>query len=359
MIVRFLLALSFVFSVAVHARAPAPGAPSIDSVIVNFNSGFIEIYGNNLSPNTGVPTVELAGTPLVVCASCFTDTDILATIPASGIVDGTHTLIVTTTGQRSVSYIIAVGAVGPPGPQGPIGPQGLKGDQGPPGPQGPKGDPGSPGPQGLKGDPGPAGPEGPAGADAPDRTADLCALYKILLSAGTISHTDVPTYCPDIRKTVFLTEANVKGSLGGLSGADALCSTEAANAGLVGTFRAWLSVHPSSPSNRFTHATIPYKLVDGTVVANDWNDLIDGNLAAPINRTANNVQKSAGYVWTNTYTWGDADSTNPQYTCDSWTKGDANYSGIGGISGNTDAKWTGAYPPVSCDRFARLYCVEQ
>jgi len=88
-------------------------------------------------------------------------------------------------------------------------------------------------------------------------------------------------------KRVFVTSHCYLGSLGGLSGADAACQSLADAAGLAGTFAAWISDAYDGPSVRLPHASVPYVLTDGAVVARDWGDLVDGDrqmrivLAAP------------------------------------------------------------------------------
>lgn len=85
-------------------------------------------------------------------------------------------------------------------------------------------------------------------------------------------------------KVVFVTSGINNGNMGGLAGADMLCTTHAVMGCLpTGTYMAWLSTSSASPSTRFTQSTVPYRRVDGTAIANNWNDLIDGVLSAPLN----------------------------------------------------------------------------
>lgn len=70
-------------------------------------------------------------------------------------------------------------------------------------------------------------------------------------------------------KTVFVTSGTYTGNLGGLTGADQECNTLAAAANLPGTYKAWLSTSNGSPSTRFVQSSVPYKLVDDTVIAED------------------------------------------------------------------------------------------
>ena len=83
-------------------------------------------------------------------------------------------------------------------------------------------------------------------------------------------------------KRVFVTSLKYDGNLGGLPGADAKCQVRAAAALLPGTYRAWLSDATGSPSTRFTKSTIPYRLVDGTLIANDYTHLTNGSAQGKI-----------------------------------------------------------------------------
>ncbi|MFT4041478.1 MAG: hypothetical protein QM692_25060, partial [Thermomicrobiales bacterium] len=75
------------------------------------------------------------------------------------------------------------------------------------------------------------------------------------------------------------------GNLGGAPGADGRRQNLANLAKLPGTYKAWLSDATSSPATRFTKATVPYTLVDGTVIAQNWTDLISGTLRHAIDLT--------------------------------------------------------------------------
>ena len=154
-------------------------------------------------------------------------------------------------------------------------------------------------------------------------------------------------------RRVFVTEAVQDGSFGGIPAADGICASEAAAAGLNGEFQAWLSTMTSPVADRFVRSTVPYVLVDGTVVADGWDDLVDGSIQAPINLDANG-QPRDGDVWTGTlpsgqpYTGGD---------CEGFTDALAGISQCGSTQ-NTEALWTAAQTPA-CNTPLRLYCVEQ
>jgi hypothetical protein len=171
-------------------------------------------------------------------------------------------------------------------------------------------------------------------------------------------------------RRVFVTSTIYTGNLGGLSGADAKCQSRADAAKLPGTYKVWLSAPgpDASPTTRIVHSTLPYGLVDGTIVANDWNDLTDGRLLAPINQTefgggppataapcATNAPEAAVFTATTpsgTYTGTQALDTS----CASWT------SNVGltqfGSTGTTSPPWT-AGCVKGCQLSAALFCVEQ
>jgi len=152
---------------------------------------------------------------------------------------------------------------------------------------------------------------------------------------------------------IFVTNTVQNADFGGIAGADALCAAQAADAGLQGEFRAWLSTQSSSVSDRLTHVSGPYVLVDGTMVATDWDDLVDGSILAPINRDASG-QLRTGDVWTGTLATG---ASYPNDDCAGFT---SSTGGIGlcGTTSSITAIWTENITP-SCNTLLRLYCVAQ
>jgi hypothetical protein len=78
---------------------------------------------------------------------------------------------------------------------GPAGPIGLPGLTGANGTDGVKGSVGPTGTKGVDGDPGIDGLNGLPGKDAPDRTAELCALYNELSRQSLLGALAVPDFC--------------------------------------------------------------------------------------------------------------------------------------------------------------------
>lgn len=153
-------------------------------------------------------------------------------------------------------------------------------------------------------------------------------------------------------KRVFVTQNGFDGDLGGLDGADEKCQAAADAVGLGGVWQAWLSVLNSSPTLRWdTHAQAHYYLLDGHVIAANYADLVDGELATPINITENGTPLVT-FAWTGTA----SDGTPSGVDCNSWTT--LGGFGTGGDTNTVDVTWT-IGTEVQCDTPARLYCFEQ
>ncbi|MFT4569839.1 MAG: cysteine-rich repeat protein [Hyphomicrobiaceae bacterium] len=171
---------------------------------------------------------------------------------------------------------------------------------------------------------------------------------------------------PPPTQTVFHIAAPiVPGSTGpasfaSMAEADALCQQAASDAGLENSasFLAWMSdAGGATPLTRFTQALVPYVLVDGTVIANHFFDLIDETLEAPIDRDEFGVQAGANrFAWTGTTADGEGVVGT---TCDDWalTTGSARV----GRTDGTNVVWSGLFTS-QCGVTATadtLFCFEQ
>ena len=196
---------------------------------------------------------------------------------------------------------------------------------------------------------------------------------------------------------VFVSSQLYDGNFGGgmrvlgYLNADAACQTLATNAGLGGSWKAWLSGRPDSAgcgplqpdcdghgaADRFTHNPGPYNLVNGTKVADSWADLTDGSLDHAIDVTEVNTAVGAEHrVWTNTTTGGAAydagtncavgPPTDPPHTLFTWSCGPPEWSPMdcnfqGGTFGDatmTNSQWT-LISNVACNNTLHIYCFEQ
>ena len=155
-------------------------------------------------------------------------------------------------------------------------------------------------------------------------------------------------------RIVFVTASTQDANLGGLEGADSICSAEATSAGLDGEFRAWLSTLDTPAASRLTRANVPYVLVDGTRIAEDWDDLVDEELSEPIDLDAAG-QAQTGDVWTGTLPSG---QPFPGGDCMAFSSGAANIRSLCGSTAFADGRWSEAQTPF-CSTRLRLYCFQQ
>ena len=155
----------------------------------------------------------------------------------------------------------------------------------------------------------------------------------------------------------FVTNSTYNGNLGGVSGADSKCQTAAAgNASLNGTWKAWVSVSGNNASARLSHSSVEYRLVDNqTKIADDWSDLTDGALDAPINMSELGQFVIAGSVWTGTDITGTATLSN----CLNWSSTMASINGNGGLTSSALSAWTTNLLNPACSSQLRIYCFEQ
>ena len=155
---------------------------------------------------------------------------------------------------------------------------------------------------------------------------------------------------------IFITSQTYQGNVNGLAGADQRCRMLAAIADLprFDTYRAWLSSSTKSAGERLLHSRGRYVLVNGLVVAQDWDALVSGTIEHPIN-VDENSQTQATRAWTSTLASGEA-APGANF-CDDWT-GVLEPDGGTGLPGATDATWS-FFENVPCDFELHLYCLEQ
>jgi hypothetical protein len=202
--------------------------------------------------------------------------------------------------------------------------------------------------------------ETPHGGDGGATTMDMATTTAPLDMAGTP--------CGNAAgKCVFVTSRQYAGNLGGLAGADQTCQSLASAAHLGGTFKAWLSDGTNSPSTRFTKATVPYRLIDGEVVAANWTALLGATTTTPlmhtISLTETGVQPPTGtnacgkttVVWSNS----DRNGASLSASCSSWTSSASTASGGQGAWDQVAGGWTDSCSSTPCDGLAALFCFEQ
>lgn len=152
---------------------------------------------------------------------------------------------------------------------------------------------------------------------------------------------------------VFATKDTFLPGFSGGPGADTKCQAAATAAGLPGTFKAWMS----APATRFAKGVVPYVLPNGTVVASNWGDLVDGTLAhgIDVDEFGNSV---TGSVWTDANAAGNAFSLSKN--CSGWASASSSLDGSIGKVGATDLTWASQFGWHSqCNNQHHLYCFAQ
>jgi len=190
-------------------------------------------------------------------------------------------------------------------------------------------------------------------------TMGMLVIGSLLLLCACSEADEIINPEPVTGKLVFVTSKTYTGELGGIAGADDKCQQLASAAGLSGTYRAWLAAEDAAPAGRFPLSPDPYLRVDGVRVADDWTDLTDGTVLAPIDRdeTGAHVEER---VWTNVRP--DGTHYDARQDCFEWTTDFLAATGATGSCSATGGTWSlvissGNWP--RCSERKRLYCFEQ
>lgn len=216
------------------------------------------------------------------------------------------------------------------------------------------------------GDPGDA--QTDAAVESGRADADAAVDGPVTVDASTDS-AEADAHVQAYRR-VFITSGDYSANFGGSSGADSTCGSVATGAGLGGTWAAWLSTSTSSAASRLEHASVPYQLLDGTVVANDWTGLASGSLLHAIDRDEHNTlvlvnettAPFSGVAWTGTAPDGTTlagCNSSSGCTCANWTEGSDSYAGSFGLGSSTNSSWTEENYLYVCGQQYSLYCIEQ
>jgi Collagen triple helix repeat (20 copies)/Protein of unknown function (DUF1554) len=358
--------VTFSILIASHTFAAQPEV-TIAEVMVDFDSQTISIMGANFDIGPDPTTVSLGGFGNL---NITTNTSNLLVVdfPAGGIPEGDYLLSVSSGpgARKNAEESLTIGAQGPQGDMGDQGDQGDQGAQGPTGATGPQGVQGDPGPQGVQGDP--ASDTSAATECTGDETLNgdgacvdqLSLITDLSNTVASLESLIGNLPCSILGEcTVFVTSTTTDGDIGGLAAADTICNTLASNAGLMGTYKAWLSDDSASPSTRFTQATVPYVLVNGTQIADDYTDLTDGNIDNMLDRDELGNQVITNSVFTHTDTDGTQTSVTTPLNCTNWTSTSVNVQGIGTTT-FTNGAWTGNGGTVSnCATEHPFFCLQQ
>ncbi len=160
-------------------------------------------------------------------------------------------------------------------------------------------------------------------------------------------------------KIAFITSGTINTNAGSLAAYDAHCQAHANSAGLPGTYMAWVSTDSQSPSTRFTRSTNPYVLPSGRKIADNWADLTDNSLDAPLNETQTGASGGGS-------SFGNAilGSTRPDgtsiagFNCNGWTTTNNSLQAQYGDASQTNHNWSVGWGLI-CGQARRIYCFQQ
>jgi hypothetical protein len=171
----------------------------------------------------------------------------------------------------------------------------------------------------------------------------------MLAACGTSSLKDRPD-----QNIAFATSTVQTGNLGGLAGADAVCTKLAHGAGWDGTYVAWMSSTTTSAFSRVP-ASVGWVSVDGTPIATSVNDLVTAAILSPIayDEHGHDVRPGQIETWTGTLADGTTDNNN----CADWTSDDPAKIGSVGDSSAGGSVFTNSMGRF-CNAPRRLYCLE-
>lgn len=161
-------------------------------------------------------------------------------------------------------------------------------------------------------------------------------------------------------RVVFVSSQGL-GALGGVAGADAHCQARAEAAGLRGRYLAWIAgMDPlTAPAYRFERSTVPYVRVTGEKIADDWDDLTDGTLDAPIALFGDGTVPGLQATLSNVAMNGTQLGATANDTCNDWTDDTGAFRGNRGRRDSSGAEWTNNANSLCNTGGNRPYCFEQ
>jgi hypothetical protein len=174
------------------------------------------------------------------------------------------------------------------------------------------------------------------------------------LLAACGSGVSTPTTSRPPQNLAFATSTVYAGDFGGIAAGDAICEQLAHEAGLGGTWSAWLSDKATSAYSRIRDVPGGWVLLDGSPVARSASEVVTGSLLTPIMRDERGRDIRAGQVevWTGTSPDG-----TPRETCNDWTTADPATAGTIGFDESGAGEFT-LYIDRPCDSPRRIYCFE-
>ncbi len=164
-----------------------------------------------------------------------------------------------------------------------------------------------------------------------------------------------PTPTPAPRGIVLYSAGVQVAELGGRNGADSICQQVSNKPAGYGAYRAFISVNANDeirdmPTNYGVPTNVPITSPNGTTIANNWADLLDGNIQKSLS--------AAGVIPAESTWWsGSSSDGSVTNTCQEWMVVTSSAFGDYGCADATDASWINC-ETQSCDvENAHLLCI--
>lgn len=180
-----------------------------------------------------------------------------------------------------------------------------------------------------------------------------CDEQARLYCFGVDDAVSIPVAPEPTARRAFVTSSEIAGDAG-LAAFDALCQSDAEDAGLDGTFLALVATSTTAATGRFDLGGEPWSLVNDTLVVASAADLADPSalLLAPVVRLADGTPDGSGQVWT-----GSPAPATPAAAanCSDWT------ASTGSATTGQRARTAGWWNLFSraCSDTRRLVCLQE
>jgi hypothetical protein len=142
--------------------------------------------------------------------------------------------------------------------------------------------------------------------------------------------------------------------MGGLDGADAMCSLAAEDAGLdtsAWVYRALLSTSEVAAGDRVLPGVV-FSNANNSVIAASYSDLFSGSLLAPVLTLSGSIPSIGPHTGTS------SDGSWSSGSCADWTDDGVFAFGTVGLEGSTSGSWLDSSLCACCQDLRPILCVQ-
>jgi hypothetical protein len=176
--------------------------------------------------------------------------------------------------------------------------------------------------------------------------------YRICATTLNAAMSVTATFTANSNNVVFVSSQTYAGNLGGLAQADALCQGLANNAGLSGTFKAWLAAGTTTGQSRMGTAR-GWVRPDGS----PFGDTLSGIVTSQQVLNPPALDENGALVSSAVWTGSDGAGSPFGMDCSGWTSPSASTNGATGTPTAGPALWLqGGNFMASCNSLLHLYC---